>query len=162
MQDRTRVIASIGSVAMLVVGCSTDSPSVVDGSSSGGDITSVDGTSVDGTSDGVSMDDTSSDGITSDGTTSDGTTSDGTTSDGTTSSSGGADSDGTGATSDASTSGGLDPVCGNGLVEADEACDDMGESPACNADCTLALCGDELVNASAGEICDSAGASAGC
>lgn len=46
------------------------------------------------------------------------------------------------------------PVCGNGVVEDGEACDDGGESETCNADCTVALCGDGQVNERAGEICD--------
>ncbi|MDH3200583.1 MAG: hypothetical protein OEM15_06790 [Myxococcales bacterium] len=45
-------------------------------------------------------------------------------------------------------------VCGNGSVEGDEACDDMGESATCDDDCTLAECGDNVVNATAGEECD--------
>jgi cysteine-rich repeat protein len=44
--------------------------------------------------------------------------------------------------------------CGNGVVESDEACDAAGESAACNADCTLAACGDGVVNVTAGELCD--------
>ena len=45
-------------------------------------------------------------------------------------------------------------ACGNGVVEEGEACDDMGESATCNADCTTAMCGDGQVNAAAGETCD--------
>lgn len=47
-----------------------------------------------------------------------------------------------------------EPVCGNGVVEADEACDTAGASPTCNADCSVAQCGDGIVNSSAGEACD--------
>lgn len=54
------------------------------------------------------------------------------------------------------------PVCGNGTVEGDEQCDDMGRSGTCNDDCTSALCGDGVVNATAGETCDDAGASVTC
>ena len=44
------------------------------------------------------------------------------------------------------------PGCGDGIlnVTAGEDCDDGGESPACNADCTPASCGDGIVNAAAG------------
>ncbi len=46
-------------------------------------------------------------------------------------------------------------VCGDGYVQANvESCDDVSETAACNADCSLAQCGDEKFNASAGEVCD--------
>ena len=41
-------------------------------------------------------------------------------------------------------------------------CDDGGESATCNDDCTVAMCGDGMINASAGEICDDSGESATC
>lgn len=44
--------------------------------------------------------------------------------------------------------------CGNGALDNGEVCDHSGESAACNADCTLAHCGDGKVNAIAGETCD--------
>jgi MYXO-CTERM domain-containing protein len=44
--------------------------------------------------------------------------------------------------------------CGNGLIDLGEECDDGGESAICNADCTIAMCGDGIVNVSAGEECD--------
>ncbi|MEM9462860.1 MAG: MYXO-CTERM sorting domain-containing protein [Myxococcota bacterium] len=44
--------------------------------------------------------------------------------------------------------------CGNGNVDPGEDCDDMGESANCDADCTLAMCGDDITNATAGEECD--------
>ena len=45
--------------------------------------------------------------------------------------------------------------CGDGFVQQNvESCDDGPESAACNADCTLVLCGDLKQNASAGEVCD--------
>ena len=44
--------------------------------------------------------------------------------------------------------------CGDGIVSPPEQCDDAGESADCNADCTLAVCGDFKVNASASEQCD--------
>ncbi len=45
-------------------------------------------------------------------------------------------------------------TCGNGEVEDGEECDDGGESGACDIDCTLAECGDAVVNMAAGEACD--------
>ena len=53
-------------------------------------------------------------------------------------------------------------LCGNGAIDGDEACDDGGESAVCNANCTLAVCGDAIHNASAGEACDAGGESFGC
>ena len=53
-------------------------------------------------------------------------------------------------------------VCGNGVQEGTEACDDGSESATCNADCTAASCGDGIVNATAGEACDDSGESATC
>jgi|GEM_PF-3554349 len=44
--------------------------------------------------------------------------------------------------------------CGNGVVEAGEACDDCSPSAACDADCSPASCGDGSVNVAAGEVCD--------
>lgn len=80
-------------------------------------------------------------------------------------STGGPDSDATaGATSQGSGSSDTDPepVCGNGLIEADEACDDAGQSASCNADCTVAACGDGVINELAGEQCDDGGESGTC
>ena len=45
-------------------------------------------------------------------------------------------------------------MCGDGSVEGTEACDDMGESATCDDDCTLAECGDTVLNLTAGEECD--------
>ena len=45
-------------------------------------------------------------------------------------------------------------LCGDGIVDPDEQCDDDGESETCNADCTLAVCGDGTLNMAAGEECD--------
>ncbi|HEV7559060.1 MAG TPA: hypothetical protein VGO00_26485, partial [Kofleriaceae bacterium] len=44
--------------------------------------------------------------------------------------------------------------CGDGVVDASEQCDDGGESATCNSDCTVAACGDSVVNFTAGEDCD--------
>lgn len=51
------------------------------------------------------------------------------------------------------------PRCGDGIVETGEQCDGDGlghggETSECDLDCTLSLCGDGVVNASAGETCD--------
>jgi hypothetical protein len=55
-------------------------------------------------------------------------------------------------------------VCGNGVLEGGEQCDPGGfDTVTCDADCTLALCGDGYVNAAAGEQCDGgAGCDASC
>ena len=45
-------------------------------------------------------------------------------------------------------------LCGDGIVDPDEQCDDAGESATCNADCTTAECGDGTLNTTAGEECD--------
>lgn len=54
------------------------------------------------------------------------------------------------------------PMCGNGMVEFGEACDDSGESASCDSDCTGVECGDSTTNATAGELCDEGGESAEC
>ena len=43
---------------------------------------------------------------------------------------------------------------GDGLSQGDEECDDSGESEGCNADCSLAICGDAILNRSRQEQCD--------
>lgn len=53
-------------------------------------------------------------------------------------------------------------ICGDGIVGGAEECDAQGESARCNADCTLAACGDGVLNATAGEDCDDGGLSATC
>ena len=53
-------------------------------------------------------------------------------------------------------------VCGNGILEQGEECDEGGEWTACDADCTFAVCGDGTVNTTAGEECDDAGESTIC
>jgi MYXO-CTERM domain-containing protein len=45
-------------------------------------------------------------------------------------------------------------VCGDGIVDAGEQCDAMGESASCDDDCTFPVCGDGVLNMSAGEACD--------
>jgi MYXO-CTERM domain-containing protein len=53
-------------------------------------------------------------------------------------------------------------VCGDGVAEGGEACDDGGESATCDSDCTAATCGDGTTNVTAGEICDDMGESVSC
>lgn len=57
--------------------------------------------------------------------------------------------------------GAVEAGCGDGVVNLGEACDDGGESAACNANCTTSACGDGVLNASAGETCDDANTTAG-
>ncbi len=45
-------------------------------------------------------------------------------------------------------------LCGDGVVDPGEICDDSGASAACDSDCTSPLCGDAQPNPAAGEICD--------
>lgn len=52
--------------------------------------------------------------------------------------------------------------CGDGFINPGEQCDDSGESPGCDADCTFAVCGDGMPNASSGEQCDDGGETASC
>jgi len=49
-----------------------------------------------------------------------------------------------------------DPMCGDGFTACGEQCDDGGESATCDANCTLAQCGDGTLNVTAGERCDDA------
>jgi cysteine-rich repeat protein len=57
-------------------------------------------------------------------------------------------------------------VCGDGYVDTAgqrrEQCDTAGESATCNINCTVARCGDRIVNASAGEECDTGGETTTC
>ncbi|MEY4547757.1 MAG: hypothetical protein RL685_3952 [Pseudomonadota bacterium] len=53
-------------------------------------------------------------------------------------------------------------ICGDGVLQGEEDCDDGGESATCNSDCTLAACGDSKLNVSADEACDDGPESAGC
>ncbi len=53
-------------------------------------------------------------------------------------------------------------ICGDGLVEGREECDDAGESETCDADCSFAICGDSVANTTAGEACDDGGESVTC
>jgi len=47
-----------------------------------------------------------------------------------------------------------EPLCGNGKVDTGETCDTGVESATCDANCTLAFCGDGTLNTTAGETCD--------
>jgi cysteine-rich repeat protein len=53
-------------------------------------------------------------------------------------------------------------VCGDGIVDFDEDCDDAGESAVCDDDCTFVECGDANPNQAAGEFCDAGGESLNC
>ncbi|MDC0672016.1 hypothetical protein [Nannocystis radixulma] len=44
--------------------------------------------------------------------------------------------------------------CGDKAMQSQEACDEGGNTPTCDADCTPVECGDGLLNAPAGEACD--------
>jgi cysteine-rich repeat protein len=46
-------------------------------------------------------------------------------------------------------------VCGDGIVAVgDEQCDTGGQTDACNADCTIPICGDGHLDPFLGEECD--------
>jgi hypothetical protein len=75
---------------------------------------------------------------------------------------GGTMSTGTEGDTEPTTTGPIPSVCGDGMVEDDEQCDDMGESVSCNADCSVSDCGDGTTNATAGEQCDDMGESVSC
>ncbi len=53
-------------------------------------------------------------------------------------------------------------ICGDGFIDPGESCDDSGESPTCDDDCSAVSCGDGNHNAMAGEACDGGGESASC
>lgn len=56
----------------------------------------------------------------------------------------------------------LSATCGNGTMDANEACDANGESATCDVDCTARACGDGLRNMAAGEACDTIQDTPGC
>lgn len=57
----------------------------------------------------------------------------------------------------------VSPTCGNGVIDGSEACDTGGvETSSCDADCSLAVCGDGYVNTLAAEICDGGGETQEC
>ena len=47
---------------------------------------------------------------------------------------------------------GIEPSCGNGLVEPGEACDEQGQAATCDEDCTPVDCGEGLFNEAAGVV----------
>ncbi|MBF0107016.1 MAG: DUF4215 domain-containing protein, partial [Deltaproteobacteria bacterium] len=56
----------------------------------------------------------------------------------------------------------VEQECGDGFVQLSEGCDDGGESALCDADCSLRSCGDNTINATAGETCDEGGETVDC
>lgn len=66
------------------------------------------------------------------------------------------------ATSSTDASTGPASVCGDGVVEGVEECDDGMETVECDANCTYSMCGDGDFNAASGEICDHGPESALC
>jgi len=60
----------------------------------------------------------------------------------------------TGNSSDESSSGHVEPVCGNGVVEGRESCDDGNddETDGCTTECRIPGCGDAVIQP--GEMCD--------
>ncbi len=52
-------------------------------------------------------------------------------------------------------------LCGNGVQDPGEECDEGGETAGCDADCSAVLCGDGVINEPAGEICDDGNATPG-
>src|SRR5262245_58874804 len=53
-------------------------------------------------------------------------------------------------------------TCGNGKKDTLEQCDEGGETATCNSNCTVAFCGDKIINNAASETCDTGGQSATC
>jgi cysteine-rich repeat protein len=51
----------------------------------------------------------------------------------------------------------LSSLCGNSVKDPGEQCDTGGDSPTCDSDCSLVICGDGHVNAKANEQCDDIG-----
>jgi uncharacterized protein (TIGR03382 family) len=45
-------------------------------------------------------------------------------------------------------------VCGDSVVQPGEQCDEGGDTPTCNANCTVPVCGDGYLNLTTGEQCD--------
>ena len=64
-------------------------------------------------------------------------------------------------TDDTTTTTGM-PVCGDGMVDEDETCDEAGETPTCDDDCSSVECGDGNLNEAAGELCDQPTSTADC
>src|ERR1043166_2501041 len=54
--------------------------------------------------------------------------------------------------------------CGDGTVQASEECDEgvVTDTPTCDSDCTLPVCGDAHLNTAHGEVCDEGAQTATC
>jgi cysteine-rich repeat protein len=48
-------------------------------------------------------------------------------------------------------------ICGDGELDTGETCDEGGETATCDDDCTDVVCGDSVLNQTAGEECDDGG-----
>ena len=158
----TRHLCALASTALLLGACSGDDTSTGDtnsgsdtnastSASTGGSSTSTGGS---GTQGSTSASGTGTASGTSDGTTASTETGTGTTSGTSTSASTGTSTSDTTVTSGSGTSGVM-AVCGNGMVEGDEACDDGNDidTDACLSNCAAAACGDGVVQEGV-EECD--------
>jgi cysteine-rich repeat protein len=63
---------------------------------------------------------------------------------------------------DACTNGCKLPICGDGIEQTSEDCDEGANTMTCDDDCTDVVCGDSWLNAAAGETCDEGGDTATC
>lgn len=71
--------------------------------------------------------------------------------------------DGNNLNTDGCTNACTNPICGDSItLTGIEECDDAGESRSCNSDCSEAMCGDGVLNMTAGEECDGQGESSSC
>jgi cysteine-rich repeat protein len=141
-----RWVRGLGLGVGLVAACGGGEAGTAGESSSGGMVTTVPVTSVTTTGE--------------PGTTGDATTGDLPTSGGTQGATGSSD-DGT-ATEIDLTTGTADPVCGDGVLDPGEGCDDgeaNADDAACTAQCQVAECGDGLLRAGV-EACDDGAANA--
>jgi cysteine-rich repeat protein/predicted outer membrane repeat protein len=126
-----------------------------EGTTNGG--TTTEGTTTEGTTtEGTTNEGATTEGATTEGTTTEGTTTDGMTTGGT-SSEGSTTDEGTtsGTTTEGVSSTGAQSICGNGIPEGDEECDDgnADNHDECLTACLAASCGDGFLNPDS-EECD--------